>query len=89
MTTPTEYDGVADALLANGYEPVPIAFGKKAPIPAQWTSFKHDERRKWPQAGAGIKTKYVPAADLDVDDEDASAACEQAVRDVLARIFHR
>lgn len=83
MTMPTKYDDVAAALVANGYEPVPVARGKKKAIPKDWTHFRHDEREKWPDAGAGILARYVPCADLDIDDEDASAACEQAVRDAL------
>jgi hypothetical protein len=69
------FQWVAPRLVKNGYRPLPIRLGRKAPIPKGWTTYefrKHDIR-KYADAGTGILTGDVVAVDIDVRDEKLAA----------------
>ncbi len=85
MTTPTTFREVAAQLAANGYRPVPIRKGGKHPGLKDWQrfTFTESDATKYPGAGAGVLLGDVVGVDIDVDDEDAARACEDAVREAL------
>lgn len=76
---------VAARLAANGYRPLPIMPGTKRPGFDGWQNFAFVPgcEDRFPEHGAGLLLGDVVALDIDVDDEDASAACQAAVRDAL------
>jgi hypothetical protein len=76
---------VAATLAANGYRPLPIKPGGKYPGFDDWQHFAYAPgcERQYPQHGAGVLLGDVVALDIDVDDADAAAAIEEAVRAIL------
>jgi len=78
------------ALVANGYQIIPIPLGSKGPILKNW-------RERYPKSsdeatamgerhnkdGVGILTTWTPAIDIDCLDESVSQQMEQFVRDNL------
>lgn len=75
------------ALIDQGYNVVPILPGKKAPGFDGWqkTSASKPQLKDWIEnghrnSGVGVITKYTPAIDIDVRDEDVANAVEAWVR---------
>ncbi len=83
-------DGVADLrkkLSAAGYSPVPVS-GKRPPMDGWQNKIEtnNDEIELWsklyPDAeSTGLLTKYTPALDIDILDEEAAVAVENLVRE--------
>ncbi len=75
------------ALQANGYGPIPVR-GKAAYL-QEWqtkTNVSAAEVKEWARlhpdwSNTGILTATVPAFDLDIQDPDAVAACEEQLRE--------
>lgn len=90
------YAEAAERLLDNGYAPLPIRPGTKAPIPSQWNSLAVDAAqvgcwsRKFPNAGVGLRTGSLVAVDLDILDPDlaheAAGLVERRFGSTLVRI---
>lgn len=63
-------------LLDNGFNVIPIAAGRKAPLISGWSKIETTEKhikewiRAYPDAGVGINTRYSPAIDIDCHDEE-------------------
>ena len=80
---------VAERLLDNGYDPLPIVPGGKAPIPKQWSTLPVDLAqvevwaRAHPHAGVGLRTGHLVGIDIDIDDPDLA---NQAALLVEARL---
>jgi hypothetical protein len=79
------YAEAAERLLDNGYEPIPIRPGTKAPIPARWTKLHIDaaQVQRWvelfPDAGVGLRTGSLVGFDLDILDPDLAHAAQEVV----------
>ena len=73
-------------LLEQGYEPLPIDPADKHPPLNGWQSIeitaKVIDSAHWQKFHTtGLRTRMLPAIDLDIKDEDAVDACEQMIRD--------
>lgn len=83
--TPTRFAEVAATLAANGYRPLPVRPRDKNPGFKDWPTFQYVAgcEARFPEHGCGVIGGNVVAIDIDVDDEGAAAAVEQAVREIL------
>ena len=81
----TSFAATAARLAANGYRPVPIIPGTKRPVVDNWTNFAYTAgcEAKFPRAGCGVLCGDIIGVDIDVDDADAAAAIEAAIREAL------
>ena len=79
-----------------GYEPIPIVSGRKRPPMKEWqatrVSISHDEDTITPWANTypgalstGIRTRYTPAFDIDVRDQNAADEIEQVLLNMVPR----
>jgi hypothetical protein len=70
------YAEAAERLLDNGYAPLPLAPGKKRPIPGRWSETDIDAAqvarwsRQHPHSGVGLRTGSLVAVDIDILDPD-------------------
>ena len=70
------YAEVADCLLDNGYEPLPLIPNSKRPAPSRWTAGAIDDARvdAWSRSfgtgGVGLRTGALAAVDIDIDDPE-------------------
>lgn len=82
------FANAAEQLLDNGYEPIPIKPGQKAPALSRWTSVVIDEAAietwcmSYRSCGVGLRTGRLVGVDIDILDPDRAHAAQ-----VLA--FHR
>ncbi|MGH8074304.1 MAG: PriCT-2 domain-containing protein [Lysobacter sp.] len=83
-------------LLENGYSILPIPAGRKGPIEPQWQKIKADEKliRKWSSGdykngSIGFHTKYTPAVDIDITDEEMSGLMASHVRAIVGDTMTR
>lgn len=79
-----------ETMIANGYNIVPIAVGKKAPGFDNWEKTRANKRvlKEWlsdghEHSGVGILTKDTPGIDLDIRDKDVAEAAEEKVRELF------
>ncbi|WP_198134896.1 bifunctional DNA primase/polymerase [Roseovarius sp. 217] len=70
------FENAAERLLDNGYEPIPIKPGQKAPALNRWTSVVIDDaalddwRGRYASCGIGLRTGLLVGIDIDVLDPD-------------------
>ena len=83
-------------LLENGYSILPIPAGRKGPIEPQWQKIKADEKqiRKWANGdyrngNIGFHTKYTPAVDIDILDEDMAVLMTEHVKSIIGDTMTR
>ena len=83
-------------LLENGYSILPIPSGRKGPIEPQWQKIKADEKqiRKWAagdykQGNIGFHTKYTPAVDIDITDDEMASLMSDHVQAIVGRTMTR
>src|ERR1700758_3743651 len=93
VTTPTDrYDPIGmgpletrQAMLANGYEPLPLA--GKAPMLNSWQSTAIDEEAvlSWNDMGAntGMRAARTPALDVDILDSEGARVARDTLRQLL------
>jgi len=87
MTGP--FASLGEALVANGYSIVPIPLGAKRPELKDWqqlvvtTENVTRYAKKHPGDGVGILTKYTPAVDIDVLNDDIAEKMESFVRTMV------
>jgi hypothetical protein len=87
---------LAQILLENGYEPLPIKPGTKKPAPKRWTSVMLDEvqvaawQRQYPGHGIGLRTGRLVGIDIDISDPDIAHILEvlakQRLGDTICRV---
>ncbi|MEE3098464.1 MAG: bifunctional DNA primase/polymerase, partial [Pseudomonadota bacterium] len=83
------YAGAALSLLDQGYAPLPIRPGSKAPAPSRWTSVEIDAARveawvaAFPGHGVGLRTGGLVGIDIDLMDPDLAHEAEAIARRVL------
>lgn len=77
-------------LIDNGYSIIPIAVGKKAPGFDGWSKTRSTKPQldEWitsghRQSGVGILTKYTPAVDIDVLNEEIALEAEAKAREIF------
>ncbi|SEN72696.1 Bifunctional DNA primase/polymerase, N-terminal [Loktanella fryxellensis] len=76
------FANAAEQLLDNGYEPIPIKPGQKAPALSRWTSVQVDEAAiaTWRMAhgscGVGLRTGRLVGVDIDILDPDRAHAAQ-------------
>lgn len=76
-----DYGHVADKLLSNGYQPIPIKPKNKRPAVPDWSAEVTPTKvtawqAAYPQCGVGLLTANTPAIDIDVLDEAMSDRIE-------------
>jgi hypothetical protein len=87
---------IAEKLLDNGYAPLPIRPGSKAPAPSRWTSVEIDAQRVeawaryYPDHGVGLRTGHLVGIDIDILDADLAwqvkALAERRLGETLLRV---
>jgi len=87
---------IAEKLLDNGYTPLPIRPGSKAPAPSRWTSIDIDAQRveawarNYPDHGVGLRTGHLVGIDIDILDADLAwqvkALAERRFGETLLRV---
>lgn len=86
-TLPPEFQfcNVAEALATNGYLPIPIPHGTKAPNVTNWRAFRVTQynKRGFPGHGVGLLTGELVAIDVDVYNSDVANEIEKLARDRL------
>lgn len=81
-----QFSKAGAALIANGYQIVPIRTGEKRPTLKDWTTLALDLPAynamvgKHGRDGAGILTKYTPAIDIDIYNEAMAASMRTIVQ---------
>src|SRR5258708_15466081 len=80
-----EFVDVAEQLLDNGFESVPLVHGKKRPAVEDWTNFVADlpAIALYPHCHTGLLTRHTPAADIDVRVADVA----EALRDLATKML--
>lgn len=92
----TPFSDAAVPLLENGYTPIPIRPGGKAPAASRWSTVTIDEPRletwtdQFPNHGIGLRTGHLVGLDIDCLDPDRAyqvtrAACDR-LGDTLMRV---
>ncbi len=86
----------AEQLLDNGYEPIPIKPGQKAPALSRWTSVTIDAaaieawRLRFESCGVGLRTGALVGVDIDVLDPDRAHSIQalaiERFGDTLVRV---
>lgn len=83
-------------LLENGYSILPIPAGRKGPNMAEWQKIKADEKqiRKWTageyrDGNIGFHTKYTPAVDIDIMDEEMSSLMAMHTQAIVGNTMTR
>lgn len=83
-------------LLENGYSIIPIPAGRKGPNLPSWQKIKADESliRKWANGeykdgNIGFHTKYTPAVDIDITDEEMSGLMTAHVQKIVGNTMTR
>ncbi|MEE3098466.1 MAG: bifunctional DNA primase/polymerase, partial [Pseudomonadota bacterium] len=85
----TFYGGAALSLLDQGYAPLPIKPGSKAPAPTRWSSVPIDEAQveawasAFPDHGVGLRTGGLVGVDIDLLDPDLAHEAEAIACRVL------
>lgn len=84
------------ALIENGYSIIPIPAGRKGPVEPQWQKIKADEAQieKWASGeykdgNIGFLTKYTPAVDIDITDEEMSSLMAAHVQQIVGNTMTR
>jgi hypothetical protein len=90
------YAEAAERLLDNGYAPLPLAPGKKRPIPGRWSETAIDAAqvawwsRQHPHAGVGLRTGSLVGIDIDAEDPELAHAMTaltvRSLGDTLVRV---
>jgi hypothetical protein len=79
------YSELAQQLLDQGYEPLPIRPGQKRPAVEGWTTVKIDEAlvddwcARFGSCGVGLRTGYLVAVDIDILDADLAHQASEIV----------
>lgn len=82
-------------LLENGYSILPIPAGRKGPTESQWQKIKADEAqinkwaREYQNGNIGFHTKYTPAVDIDITDEEMSALMAEHTEELIGKTMTR
>ncbi|WP_272011129.1 bifunctional DNA primase/polymerase [Roseovarius sp. ZX-A-9] len=76
------FSNAAEQLLDNGYEPIPVKPGQKAPALSRWTSVVIDEaaietwRVRHSSCGVGLRTGHLIGIDIDILGPDRAHAAQ-------------
>lgn len=94
-SAPAYFSDLALNLHTRGFEPVPLIAGSKACKVARWTSVTMDEAwitkmiRTHPRAGVGLRSKFTPGLDIDIDEGPLVAAMLAIVRRRFGEVLVR
>jgi hypothetical protein len=94
-SAPAYFSDLALKLHTRGFEPVPLIAGSKACKVARWTSVTIDEAwitkmiRTHPRAGVGLRSKFTPGLDIDIDDGPVVAVMLAIVRRRFGEVLVR
>lgn len=83
-------------LLENGYSILPIPAGRKGPDMREWQKIEADEaqikswvRGNYANGNIGFHTKYTPAVDIDIVDEEMSSLMAAHVQKIVGNTMTR
>src|SRR5690606_21006534 len=81
----TRFADIAGALVAAGYQPIPIKPNEKAPAVSAWTeyAFTPDDAARYRSCGVGLLCGELRAIDIDVRNEQVSARLEALAKSML------
>lgn len=85
-----------DTLIENGYSILPIPAGRKGPIEPKWQKIVATDAlvRKWANGdyrngNIGFHTKYTPAVDIDITDEDMAQLMADHTQHIVGKTMVR